>query len=66
MREIAVDLSRSTSSLHSSAPSDGIGGNTFNRSGSARSLGAVISTSRTERMPSKTLLVVTYMCDVTS
>jgi len=61
MRDIAIDLSRSTSSLHSSAPSDGVTGNTFNRSGSARSLNAVISTSRTERMFSQVLITTTTL-----
>ena len=61
MRDIAIDLSRSTSSLHSSAPSDGVGGNTMNRSSSARSLNAVISTSRTERMLTKFILA-NQMC----
>jgi hypothetical protein len=51
LRDIANDLSRSTSSLHSSVPSDGGGGSgsggLFDRSGSARSLNA-LSNSRTE------------------
>jgi len=62
MRDIAIDLSRSTSSLHSSAPSDGVsGGTSFNRSSSARSLNVVISTSRTECMQSTALLSHTHI-----
>jgi len=58
MRDIAIDLSRSTSSLHSSAPSDGASGNKFNRTGSTRSLNAIISTSKTERMVSRIMLIL--------
>jgi len=51
MRDIAADLSRSTSSLHSSTASDGID------QGSARSLNAVISADKTDRTPSQHCLV---------